>query len=110
MKKEGALSKIGEGAIDNQWFKGAILTIVPRPSQDRSKRVARESPIQGGNGKWKIENGKWEMEAFYLRVTAGGQTGGVRLMSRRKRRNEEKGECFLKKNCESGIFFDQLLA
>ncbi len=57
MKKEGALSKIGEGAIDNQWFKGAILTIVPRPSQDRSKRVARESPIQGGNGKWKIENG-----------------------------------------------------
>ena len=103
MKKEGALSKIGEGAIDNQWFKGAILTIVPRPSQDRSKRVARESPVQGENGKLKIE-------AFCLRVTAGGQTGGVRLMSRRKRRNEEKGECFLKKNCESGTFFDQLLA
>jgi hypothetical protein len=36
MKKEGALSKIGEGAIDNQWFKGAKMTIVPRPSQDRS--------------------------------------------------------------------------
>ena len=48
-----------------------------------------------------------------MRVTAEDLTGGVRLMSRRKRRkrrNEEKGECFLKKNCESGIFFDQLLA
>ena len=60
MKKEGALSKIGEGAIDNQWFKGAILTIVPRTSQDRSKRVPRESTLQGGNGK--IENGKWKIE------------------------------------------------
>ncbi len=62
MKKEGALSKIREGVIDNQWFKGLILTIVPRPSEDRSKRVARESTLQGGNGKWKIENGKWKME------------------------------------------------
>ena len=48
MKKEGTLSKIGEGVIDNQWFKGFILTIVPRPFEDRSKRVARESPLQGG--------------------------------------------------------------
>ena len=57
MKKEGALSKIGEGAIDNQWFKGAKMTIVPRPFEDCSKRVARESPLQGENGKWKMENG-----------------------------------------------------
>ncbi len=35
MKKEGALPKIGEGEIDNQWFKGAKMTIVPRPMQDR---------------------------------------------------------------------------
>ena len=63
--------------------------------------------------KLKMENGKLKMEAFCLRVTAEDLTGGVRLMSRRKRRkrrNEEKGECFLKKNCESGTFFDQLLA
>ena len=62
MKKEGALSKIGEGAIDNQWFKGAKMTIVPRPSEDRSKIVPRKSPLQGGNGKWKIENGKLKIE------------------------------------------------
>ena len=30
MKNEGALSKIGEGVIDNQWFKWAKMTIVPR--------------------------------------------------------------------------------
>jgi len=29
-----ALSKIGVGEIDNQWFKGVILTIVPRPFED----------------------------------------------------------------------------
>ena len=40
MKKEGALSKIGEGVIDNQWFRHAILTIVPRPFEDRSKIVS----------------------------------------------------------------------
>ena len=51
MKREGALSKIGEGVIDNQWFKGAKMTIVPRPFEDRSKIVPRESPLQGGNGK-----------------------------------------------------------
>ena len=69
MKKEGALSKFGESEIDNQWFKGAKMTIVPRPFEDRSffgyasddllrcaKRVARESPLQGGNGKLKMEN------------------------------------------------------
>ena len=107
MKKEGALSKIGEGVIDNQWFKGTKMTIVPRPSEESRKGVPTP------RGKWKMENGKWKMEAFCLRVTAEDLTGGVRLLSRRKRgkhRNEEKGECFLKKNCESGIFFDQLLA
>ena len=62
MKKEGALSKIGEGVIDNQWFRHAILTIVPRPSEESRKGVARESPLQGGNGKLKMENGKWKME------------------------------------------------
>lgn len=34
------LSKIGLGGIDNQWFRHAILTIVPRPSEDRSKIVS----------------------------------------------------------------------
>ena len=34
MKKEGALSKIGESEIDNQWFTGAKMTIVPRPMHD----------------------------------------------------------------------------
>lgn len=34
------LSKIGVGGIDNQWFRHAILTIVPRPSEDRSKIVS----------------------------------------------------------------------
>ncbi|MBE6325072.1 MAG: hypothetical protein E7074_08905 [Bacteroidales bacterium] len=29
-----ALSKIGVGKIDNQWFKGAKMTIVPRPFED----------------------------------------------------------------------------
>ena len=43
MKKQGALSKFEEGEIDNQWFKGAKMTIVPRPSQESRKRVARES-------------------------------------------------------------------
>ena len=43
MKKEGALSKIRESEIDNQWFKGAILTIVPRPSQESRKMYARRS-------------------------------------------------------------------
>ncbi|MBE6324367.1 MAG: hypothetical protein E7074_05225 [Bacteroidales bacterium] len=103
MKKEGALSKFGEGVIDNQWFKGAKMTIVPRPFEESRKGVPTP------RGKWKMENGKLKIEAFCLRVTAGGQTGGVRLMSRRKRRkrrNEYKGECFLKKNCESGTFFD----
>ena len=37
MKKEGALSKIREGAIDNQWFKGAKMTIVSRPCEESSK-------------------------------------------------------------------------
>ena len=37
MKKEGALSKIGEGVIDYQWFKDFILTIVPRPFEESSK-------------------------------------------------------------------------
>ena len=49
MKKEEALSKFGESEIDNQWFKGAKMTIVPRPFEDRSKRVARESTLQGKN-------------------------------------------------------------
>ena len=40
MKKEGALSKIGESEIVNQWFKWVKMTIVPRPSQDRSKVYA----------------------------------------------------------------------
>ena len=44
MKKEGALSKIRESEIDNQWFKGAILTIVPRPSPSSPR------------GKLKMEN------------------------------------------------------
>jgi hypothetical protein len=43
MKKQGALSKFEECEIDNQWFKGAILTIVPRPFEESRKRVARES-------------------------------------------------------------------
>ena len=43
MKKEGALSKFGESEIDNQWFKGVILTIVPRPSQESRKMYARRS-------------------------------------------------------------------
>jgi len=43
MKKQGALSKIREGEIDNQWFRGPKMTIVPRPSQESRKRVARES-------------------------------------------------------------------
>ncbi len=52
MKKEGALSKIRESKIDNQWFKGAIFfpsltlrTIAARgqSSQDLCKRVARGS-------------------------------------------------------------------
>ena len=40
MKKEGALSKFGESEIDNQWFKGFILTIVPRPMQESRKGVS----------------------------------------------------------------------
>ncbi len=40
MKKQGALSKFEGGEIDNQWFKGAKMTIVPRPSQESRKRVA----------------------------------------------------------------------
>ena len=43
MKKQGALSKIREGEIDNQWFKEPKMTIVPRPSQESRKRVARET-------------------------------------------------------------------
>ena len=43
MKKQGALSKIREGEIGNQWFREPKMTIVPRPSQERRKRVARES-------------------------------------------------------------------
>ena len=43
MKKVGALSKIGESEIDNQWFKGAKMTIVPRPMQESSKMYARWS-------------------------------------------------------------------
>lgn len=39
----GALSKFGVGEIDNQWFRHAILTIVPRPFEDRSKIVPRLS-------------------------------------------------------------------
>ena len=39
MKKEGVLSKIGEGEIDNQWFKGDKMTIVPRPMQEGLKTV-----------------------------------------------------------------------
>ena len=50
MKKEGALSKIGEGVIDNQWFRHAILTIVPRPFEESRKGVP------SSRGKWKIEN------------------------------------------------------
>ena len=55
MKKEGALSKIRESEIDNQWFKGAIffpsltlrtITTCGQSSQDRPKRVAR--CMQGG--------------------------------------------------------------
>ena len=42
MKKEGALSKFGEGVIDNQWFKGAKMTIVPRPFEESPKRDAME--------------------------------------------------------------------
>ena len=41
MKKEGALSKIGESEIDNQWFKWAKMTIVPRPFEESPKRVPR---------------------------------------------------------------------
>ncbi len=54
MKKEGALPKIGEGEIDNQWFKGAKMTIVPRPMHESRKRYARESHSPSGE----IENGK----------------------------------------------------
>ncbi len=43
MKKEGALSKFGESEIDNQWFKGAKMTIVPRPFEESPKRDARGS-------------------------------------------------------------------
>ena len=46
MKKEGALSKIRESEIDNQWFKGVILAIVPRPFEESRKIYARGS--QGG--------------------------------------------------------------
>ena len=41
MKKEGTLSKIGESEIDNQWFKWAKMTIVPRPFEESPKRVPR---------------------------------------------------------------------
>ena len=41
MKNEGALSKIGESGIDNQWFKWAKMTIVPRPFEESPKRVPR---------------------------------------------------------------------
>ena len=34
MKKQGALSKFEEGEIDNQWFKGTKMTIVPRPFEE----------------------------------------------------------------------------
>ena len=40
MKKQGALSKIREGEIDNQWFRESKMTIVPRESQESRKRVA----------------------------------------------------------------------
>ena len=40
MKKQGALSKIREGEIDNQWFREPKMTIVPRPSQESRKRDA----------------------------------------------------------------------
>ena len=43
MKKEGALSKIRESEIDNQWFKGDKMTIVPRPMQEGLKMYARRS-------------------------------------------------------------------
>ena len=61
MKKEGALSKIVESEIDNQWFKWVKMTIVPRPSQDVCMRVPL--PL-GGNGKWKMENYflRWRLE------------------------------------------------
>ena len=39
MKKEGALSKIRESEIDNQWFKGVKMTIVPRSMQEGLKTV-----------------------------------------------------------------------
>ena len=44
------LSKIGIGEIDNQWFRHAILTIVPRPSEDRSKIVSWCKEFKGGKG------------------------------------------------------------
>ena len=44
MKKEGALSKIGESEIDNQWFKWAKMTIVPRPMQESRKKYASGWP------------------------------------------------------------------
>ena len=50
------MSKIGEGEIDNQWFKWVKMTIVPRPSHGVCMRVPL--PPLGGNGKWKMENGK----------------------------------------------------
>ena len=43
MKNERALSKIEESEIDNQWFKWAKMTIVPRPFEESPKRVPRES-------------------------------------------------------------------
>ena len=49
MKKEGALSKIEESEIDNQWFKWTKMTIVPRPfllrlGLRRSATLCEESP------------------------------------------------------------------
>ena len=46
---DNPLSKIGGGEIDNQWFKGAKMTIVPRPMQESRKRVAR-SMLRDGQG------------------------------------------------------------
>ena len=50
------LSKIGEGEIDNQWFKWVKMTIVPRPSHGVCKRVPRpfeKEPLFWG--KWRVK-------------------------------------------------------
>ena len=54
------MSKIGEGEIDNQWFKWVKMTIVPRPSQESLKTIPLLTSVE-------MENGKWEMENYFLR-------------------------------------------